>query len=74
MYYIEYGTSPTSLDRRSVSTGSGDDLTLTNQLYSVDITGLSSNTTYYYRAVSANNFASTRSSIGSFVTVSLRKN
>ena len=72
-YYIEYGTSPTVLDRQSVSITSGSDLTLTNQLYSVDITELISNTTYYYRAVAANSFASTRSTLGSFITVSLRK-
>ena len=72
-YYVEYGTSPSVLDQQSLSTGSGDDLTVMNQIYSLDITGLSSNTTYYYRVVSANSFASTRSSVGSFVTVSLRK-
>ena len=72
-YYVEYGTSPSILDQQSLSTGSGDDLTVMNQIYSLDITGLSSNTTYYYRVVSANSFASTRSSVGSFVTVSLRK-
>lgn len=72
-YYIEYGISPTMLDQRSVSTGSGGDLTIMNQVYSVDLTGLSSNTTYYYRAVASNSFTSTSSSVGTFVTVSLRK-
>ena len=72
-YYIEYGISPTMLDQRSVSTGSGGDLTVVNQIYSVDLTGLLSNTTYYYRAVASNSFTSTSSSLSSFVTVSLRK-
>lgn len=72
-YYIEYGISPTMLDQRSVNRASGSDLTVMNQMYSVDLTGLSSNTTYYYRAVASNSFASTSSSLGSFVTVSLRK-
>ena len=72
-YYIEYGISPTMLDQRSVSIGSGGDLTVMNQVYSVDLTGLSSNTTYYYRVVASNIFTSTSSSLGTFVTVSLRK-
>ena len=72
-YYIEYGISSTMLDQRSVSTGSGGDLTVMNQVYSVDLTGLSSNTTYYYRVVASNSFTSTSSSLGTFVTVSLCK-
>ena len=73
MYYVAYGTSSTSLNERSSSIQSGGDLTLTNQIYSVIISGLLPNTTYYYQVVSSNSFTSTRSSLGSFVTVSLRK-
>ena len=61
------------LDQQSRSIESGSDLTITNQLYSVDITGLTSNTTYYYRVVASNSFTSTPSTISSFVTVTLRK-
>lgn len=72
-YYVEYGTSPTSLNEQTSIIGSGSDLTLSNEIYSVVITGLLSNTTYYYRVVASNNFTSSRSTLGSFVTVSLRK-
>ena len=72
-YYIEHGTSPSMLDQQSLSVRSGSDLTITNQLYSVDITGLTSNTTYYYRAVASNSFASTPSTLKTFITISLRK-
>ena len=56
-----------------MSIGSGDDVTVSNQIYSLDITGLSSNTTYYYRVVSSNTFATSPSDVSSFITVSLRK-
>ena len=46
---------------------------MTNQIYSVVISGLLSNTTYYYQAVATNSFSSARSSVNSVVTVSLRK-
>ena len=72
-YYVEYGTSRSVLNQQSRSIESGSDLTITNQLYSVDITGLMSNTTYYYRVVASNSFTSTPSTISSFVTITLRK-
>lgn len=72
-YYVEYGTDPTSLTQRSSTIPSGSDLTATNQLYSVVISGLLSNTTYHYRVVAGNTFSSTRSSLNSFLTISLRK-
>lgn len=61
------------LDLQSQSVGSGSELTITNQLYSVGVTGLISNTTYYFRVVASNSFTSTPSTISSFVTVVLRK-
>ncbi len=72
-YFIQYGTSALSLSQRTQSIGSGSDLTITNQIYSEMISGLASNTTYYYRVFASNSFASTTSSIGSFVTVPLRE-
>ena len=72
-YYIEYGTSPTLQNQQTPVIRSGDDLTVSNRMYSLDITGLSSNTTYYYRVVTYNNYASTHSSVGSFVTASQSK-
>ena len=61
------------LDLQSQSVRSSSELTIINQLYSVDITGLTSNTTYYFRVVASNSFTSTPSTISSFVTVALRK-
>lgn len=72
-YFVVYGTSASSLNERSTSIGSGSDIAITSQIYSVVLTGLLSNTTYYYQVVASNGFSSTRSSLGSFVTVSLRK-
>ena len=70
-YTVEYGTSSSSLTERSTTLSSSSDLTVTNMLYSVTITGLSSNTTYYYRVVSSNGFFSTATSQRSFVSVAL---
>lgn len=70
-YHVEYGTSSTSLNLRSSSVQSGIDLTIANQIYSVVIRGLVSNTTYYYRVVASNSFSSTRSTLQSFDTVTL---
>lgn len=72
-YYVEYGTNVASLNQQSSTATSGSDLTVTNQIYSVVITELLSNITYYYRLVSTNSFTSTRSYLNTFVTVSVRK-
>lgn len=70
---MKYGTSSSSLDQETPSIESGSDLSITNQIYSVDIRGLIFNTTYYYQVVASNSFGSSYSSVRSFVTVSLSK-
>ena len=72
-YYVKYGISSSSLDLETTSIESGTDLTITNQIYSVDISGLTFNTTYYYQVVASNSFGSSYSTVKSFVTVSLSK-
>jgi hypothetical protein len=72
-YSVEYGTSSRLLEFETTSIESGSDITITNQIYSVDIRDLSFNTTYYYQVVASNSFGSTYSSVKSFVTVSLSK-
>ena len=72
-YSVKYGTSSSSLELETASIGSGNDVTLTNQIYSVDLTGLIFNTTYYYQVVASNSFGSSYSTVKSFVTVSLSK-
>ena len=73
IYYVKYGTSSSSLELNTTSIGSGNDVSITNQIYSVDIRGLTFNTTYYYQVVASNSFGSSYSSVKSFVTVSLSK-
>ena len=70
-YYVKYGVSSLLLEQETASIESGNDVTITNQIYSVDVTGLTFNTTYYYQVVASNPFESTYSSVKSFITVSL---
>ena len=72
-YYVEYGTSITSLDGHSSIIESGSSLSVVNKIYSVVLSGLSFNTTYFYRVVATNTLTSIRSSLNSFVTVPQRK-
>lgn len=72
-YQVEYGSSPVFLNGRSSVIKSGNNLKATNRLYSVTISGLSSNTTYYYRVLSSNSFSSTYTSLKKVVTISLCK-
>ena len=65
-YVVEYGTSQDSLDMTSDPTHSGEDITIANVTYSVTLSDLRENTTYYIHIV-ANNTAgrSTTSSVES---------
>ena len=46
-YIVQYGTSEDSLIQNSNSIYSGNDITITNKIYSVELSGLRDNTTYY---------------------------
>ena len=48
-YTVLYGLNPQSLDQISPAVVGNSDITLTNQQYSVAISGLQIGTTYYFR-------------------------
>ena len=60
-YTVHYGTSSGSLIPFNQQRQSGDDFTVTNLPFSVQLTGLSAGTTYYYQVVAMNSVGSTPS-------------
>ena len=68
-YVVEYGTSQDSLDMTSDPTHSGEDITIANVTYSVTLSDLRENTTYYVRIVATNTAGrSTTISVDRFMT------
>ena len=72
-YTVHFGTSPGSLTRFNQQQQSGNNFTATNLQFSVQLTGLSAGTTYYYLVVAMNSVGSTASDEHSFTTTELRK-
>ena len=72
-YTVNFSTSPGSLTNVSQQQESGDNFTATNLPFSVQLTGLSAMTTYYYQVVAMNSVGSTASVEQSFTTTELRK-
>ena len=72
-YTLHFGTSSGSLTRFSQQVQSGDNFTATNLPFSLQLTGLSAGTTYYYQVVAVNSVGSTSSVELSFTTTELRK-
>ena len=71
---MKYGTSQDTLIHNSDSTYSGDDITITNMTYSVELSNLKENTTYYVQVVATNTAQiSNMSSIEQFRTSPLMK-
>ena len=67
---MEYGTSQDSLDMTSDPTHSGEDITIANVTYSVTLSDLRENTTYYVHIVATNTAGrSDTSSVESFTTL-----
>ena len=64
-YVVKYGTSQDTLIQNSSTTYSGDDITITNMTYSVKLSNLKENTTYYVQVVATN--TALRSSMSSIV-------
>ena len=72
-YTVHYGTSSGSLSSFSQQQQSGDNVTATNLQLSVQLTGLSPGTTYYYQVVAVNSVGSNASIEQNFTTALLRK-
>ena len=71
-YTVHFGTSPGSLTPFNQQQQSGDNFTATNLQFSVQLTGLSAGTTYYYQVVAVNSVGTTASVEQSFMTNELR--
>ena len=68
-YVVEYGTSQDSLDMTSDPTHSGGDITIASVTFSVTLSDLRENTTYYIHIVATNTAGrSTTSSVQRFTT------
>ena len=67
-YYIDYGTDEDSLDQRSGTVMSSDDTSLTDQNYTVSLSGLTVGTTHYIQVVATFGVYTLKSDISSFTT------
>ena len=67
-YVVEYGTNQDSLDMTSDPSHSGEDITVVNQMYSVQLSSLEPDTQYYYQVVATNTALSRSSNLLSFRT------
>ena len=69
-YVVKYGTSQDTLIQNSSTIYSGDDITITNMTYSVKLSNLKENTTYYVQVVATNTaLRSNTSSVERFTTL-----
>ena len=67
------GTNSSSLTNVNQQRQSGDNFTATNLQFSLQLTGLSAGTTYYYQVVAVNTVGSNQSIVRHFTTNELRK-
>ncbi len=72
-YTIQFGIDASLLDQTSASIAGNTDITAENELFSIQLTELVHDTTYYYRVVASNINSSSASDVDTFVTVPLRK-
>lgn len=70
VYYIRYGLSPESLTAVSNTTEGTSDISATNLLFSLSLTGLRFQRTYFYQVVAENSVGTTESSVANFTTSS----
>ena len=67
-YYVDYGTDENALDQRSKTVISSDDTSLTDQNYTVSLSELFFNTTYYIQVVATFGVYTLKSGVSSFTT------
>ena len=72
-YTVHFGISSGSLTNITQQQQSGDNFTATNLQFSVELTGLSAGTRYYYQVVAVNSVGTTASVEQQFRTNELRK-
>ena len=72
-YTVHFGTSSGSLTPFNQQRQSGDNFTATNLQFSLQLTGLSAGTRYYYQVVAVNFVGSNQSTVQHFTTRELRK-
>ena len=73
-YVVKYGTSQDTLTQNSSTIYSGNDMSITNMPYSVTLSNLKENTTYYVQVVATNTAQrSSVSSVEQFRTCPLMK-
>lgn len=72
-YRVAYGLDPQTLDQMSSVVPGVSDITLTDQEYSVNITGLTMSTNYYFRIVVTFGDQTIMSELSSFRTLDQRK-
>ena len=67
-YTVSYGTDPTMLNYTSEVIVGSTDVTAINQVHSVTLRNLQSNTRYYYRVVATNTIGTNSSVIRELLT------
>ena len=72
-YRVLYGTDPQTLDQTSAIVIGAEDITLTDQEYSVDLTGLDISTLYYFQISITFGDVTIMTEISSFRTLDERK-
>ena len=63
MYLVQYGINREDLDQNSSVVYSGDDITITSKAYSVELSDLRDNTTYYVQVLATNTAQRSNTSI-----------
>ena len=72
-YTVHYGTSSGSLTPFNQQRENSDNFTATNLQFSIQLTGLSAGTRYYYQVVAMNSVGSNQSTINNFTAREQRK-
>ena len=72
-YHVLYGKDELSLNQTSATVYGSDDITGENMKFSIALTGLEAESTYYFTVIAANSFSTTKSVMKSFFTIPTRK-